>query len=248
MVATILVRRICCEYSQGLKAAVRRCRRYVDERRSTCSGTTRLELHHRHPFAMGGDHSLANVRSMCRSHNRFLAECDYGRRAVGRHRGGAFRHPRGSRRRRAQVKPRPHAVSRTGAARVASETFGGVEEAERARAVLRRRLVVDEVRAHDPLHVAAVRPESVTEAVVNGDVVEAEIGGSVGGHPEAQGQQQGIAVRTVIDKDDRRQREEHPKVLVGFEPAHPRPVGGTRAGTTRARASGACGRGRRCPR
>ena len=35
---------------------------------------------------MGGDHSPANVSLRCRVHNRLLAEIDYGREAVGKHR------------------------------------------------------------------------------------------------------------------------------------------------------------------
>jgi len=58
-----------------------RCR-YVDERGQRCSERHRLEFHHRHPYAMGGDHSLDNVRLMCPAHNRYLAERDYGSGAI----------------------------------------------------------------------------------------------------------------------------------------------------------------------
>ena len=78
--------------SRHIPAAVRRavrerdgnrCR-YVDERGRRCSERDRLEFHHRHPFGMGGDHSPANLRLLCESHNRYLAERDYGRAAIGR--------------------------------------------------------------------------------------------------------------------------------------------------------------------
>ena len=70
--------------SRHIPAAVRRavrerdgnrCR-YVDERGRRCSERDRLEFHHRHPFGMGGDHSPDNLRLLCPSHNRYLAEHD----------------------------------------------------------------------------------------------------------------------------------------------------------------------------
>ena len=79
--------------SRHIPAAVRRavrdrdgdrCR-YVDGQGRRCSARDRLEFHHRHPFGMGGDHSPGNIRLMCPTHNRYLAEHDYGRMAVGRH-------------------------------------------------------------------------------------------------------------------------------------------------------------------
>jgi len=78
--------------SRRIPAAVRRavaerdgnrCR-YVDERGRRCSERDRLEFHHRHPFGMGGNHSPANVSLLCSSHNRYLAEYDYGRAAIKR--------------------------------------------------------------------------------------------------------------------------------------------------------------------
>jgi 5-methylcytosine-specific restriction endonuclease McrA len=80
--------------SRHIPAAVRRavrerdgdrCR-YVDESGRRCSERGRLEFHHRHPFGMGGDHSPANLRLLCASHNRHLAEHDYGRNAIRRRR------------------------------------------------------------------------------------------------------------------------------------------------------------------
>ena len=80
--------------SRHIPAAVRRavserdggrCR-YVDDRGRRCKERDRLEFHHRHPFGLGGDHSVPNIRLMCRAHNAYLAECDYGREAMAWHR------------------------------------------------------------------------------------------------------------------------------------------------------------------
>jgi hypothetical protein len=76
--------------SRYLPAAVRRavaerdggrCR-YVDERGRRCSERHRLEFHHFHPYAMGGDHRPDNIRLMCPAHNRHLAVRDYGSAAI----------------------------------------------------------------------------------------------------------------------------------------------------------------------
>ena len=60
--------------------------RYVDEQGRRCKQRDHLEFHHRHPFGLGGDHEVSNIRLMCHAHNAYLAECDYGREAMGRHR------------------------------------------------------------------------------------------------------------------------------------------------------------------
>ncbi len=62
-----------------------RCR-YVDKQGRRCKERHWLQLHHRHPFGHGGEHSVGNIRLMCRAHNAYLAECDYGREAMARHR------------------------------------------------------------------------------------------------------------------------------------------------------------------
>jgi 5-methylcytosine-specific restriction endonuclease McrA len=80
--------------SRHIPAAVRRAVRerdgdrcgYVDEQGRRCSARHRLEFHHLHPFGMGGDHSPGNIRLLCPSHNLYMAERDYGRAAIGRHR------------------------------------------------------------------------------------------------------------------------------------------------------------------
>jgi hypothetical protein len=76
--------------SRHVPAAVRRavrerdgyrCR-YVDETGRRCDERYRLEYHHVHPFGFGGDHRPENIRLMCRAHNAYLAEHDYGREAM----------------------------------------------------------------------------------------------------------------------------------------------------------------------
>jgi hypothetical protein len=80
--------------SRHIPAAVRRavherdgnrCR-YVDVQGRQCSGTTHLEFHHLYPFGLGGDHSPKNIRLMCRAHNQYLAECDFGKHVMVSHR------------------------------------------------------------------------------------------------------------------------------------------------------------------
>jgi 5-methylcytosine-specific restriction endonuclease McrA len=60
-----------------------RCR-FVDELGRRCSEQHRLEFHHRHPFGMGGDHSPDNLSLLCSTHNRHLAEHDYGPGVIGK--------------------------------------------------------------------------------------------------------------------------------------------------------------------
>jgi len=80
--------------SRRIPAAVRRdvwkrdggrCR-YVDDQGRRCTERHRLELHHRHPFALGGGHDPENIRLACRVHNQYLAERDYGTKAMARYR------------------------------------------------------------------------------------------------------------------------------------------------------------------
>ena len=62
-----------------------RCR-YEDEQGRRCTARQGLEFHHRRPFGHGGDHSVANIALACHCHNVYLAEVDYGREAIARHR------------------------------------------------------------------------------------------------------------------------------------------------------------------
>ena len=80
--------------SRHIPAAVRRavyerdgdrCR-FVDEHGRRCAERSRLEFHHRHPFGMGGDHGPDNLSLLCSTHNRRMAEIDYGVAAIPRHR------------------------------------------------------------------------------------------------------------------------------------------------------------------
>ncbi len=52
--------------------------RYVDEQGRRCKQRDHLEFHHRHPFGLGGDHEVSNIRLMCRlcraRHKRHYAE------------------------------------------------------------------------------------------------------------------------------------------------------------------------------
>jgi hypothetical protein len=62
-----------------------RCR-YVDEQGRRCTARDRLEFHHRHPAGYGGDRRPDNISLMCRAHNQYLADHDYGRKTMARHR------------------------------------------------------------------------------------------------------------------------------------------------------------------
>jgi 5-methylcytosine-specific restriction endonuclease McrA len=58
-----------------------RCR-FVDERGRRCTAREGLEFHHRHPFGYGGGHAADGLSLLCHTHNRLLAEVDYGRAAM----------------------------------------------------------------------------------------------------------------------------------------------------------------------
>jgi 5-methylcytosine-specific restriction endonuclease McrA len=73
------VRRAVCERDGN------RCR-YVDEQGRRCPERNRLEFHHRRPFGLGGEHSVANIGLVCHAHNAYLADCDYGRESMASHR------------------------------------------------------------------------------------------------------------------------------------------------------------------
>jgi 5-methylcytosine-specific restriction endonuclease McrA len=64
-----------------------RCR-YIDEVGRRCPERHRLEYHHLRPFGLGGGHTPENLRLMCRSHNSYLAEHDYGPKAMAAYRTG----------------------------------------------------------------------------------------------------------------------------------------------------------------
>jgi len=51
-----------------------------------CASRRHLDLHHGIPWAHGGDRSPENIALMCRTHNQYLADLDYGKSAMDRHR------------------------------------------------------------------------------------------------------------------------------------------------------------------
>ena len=88
--------------SRHIPAPVRRAVHDRDEGRCTyqdgsgrrCTARDRLEFHHhRTSFGRGGDHSVENLRLMCRTHNRLLAEKEYGKGKMARY--GQARSPEG---------------------------------------------------------------------------------------------------------------------------------------------------------
>jgi hypothetical protein len=76
--------------SRYVPAAVRRAvyRRdggrcaFVDDQGKRCTARDHLEFHHRHPFGYGGEHDPENLNLMCRAHNAYLAEVDYGKKPL----------------------------------------------------------------------------------------------------------------------------------------------------------------------
>lgn len=60
---------------------------FIDAEGRRCSARDRLEFHHRKPFAKGGDRSVSNIALMCRTHNVYRAEQDYGLDLMGQYRG-----------------------------------------------------------------------------------------------------------------------------------------------------------------
>ena len=61
----------------------------VDGRR--CPERHNLEFHHDDPYGFGGDRSAKNVRLLCRAHNRYMAEKDYGKEKMDQYRRRADR-------------------------------------------------------------------------------------------------------------------------------------------------------------
>jgi hypothetical protein len=58
---------------------------FVSKNGKRCSRRGGLEFHHKNPFARGGDHSPENLRLVCRTHNIYYAELDYGEEVMGRY-------------------------------------------------------------------------------------------------------------------------------------------------------------------
>ncbi len=66
---------------------------FVDRQGLRCRVREALEIHHVDPFGKGGETCVANLRLLCRTHNQFQAELDYGIELVAARRSGA-REPR----------------------------------------------------------------------------------------------------------------------------------------------------------
>jgi hypothetical protein len=62
---------------------------FVDASGRRCEARSRLEFHHRHPHGYGGERTPDNISLLCKSHNLYLAEIDYGQAAIARHRRGS---------------------------------------------------------------------------------------------------------------------------------------------------------------
>ncbi len=88
--------------SPGVRGIPAPVRRFVWERdHSQCtfeSGDGRrcperhgLEFHHDDPYGLGGDRSAENVRLLCRAHNLYMAEMDYGKDKMEQYRRSADR-------------------------------------------------------------------------------------------------------------------------------------------------------------
>ena len=84
---------------RGISAAVKRtvwkrdrgqCT-FIGARGKRCPERHRLEFHHDEPYALGGDRSLDNLRLACSAHNAYMAELDYGKEKMERHRRSADR-------------------------------------------------------------------------------------------------------------------------------------------------------------
>jgi len=61
----------------------------ADARR--CPERRGLEFHHDDPYGFGGDRSAKNVRLLCRAHNRYMVEKDYGKEKMDQYRRSADR-------------------------------------------------------------------------------------------------------------------------------------------------------------
>jgi len=82
-----------------ISAAVRRfvCERdhdqctFVSQNGKRCPERDRLEFHHDVPYGLGGDRSAMNIRLLCKLHNAYMAELDYGKEKMDQYRRPADR-------------------------------------------------------------------------------------------------------------------------------------------------------------
>ena len=59
---------------------------FVNEQGRRCTERRGLEFHHEDPFGRGGDHDPERICLMCKQHNAYLAERDYGKDVMERYR------------------------------------------------------------------------------------------------------------------------------------------------------------------
>jgi hypothetical protein len=59
---------------------------FVDKQGRRCTERRGLEFHHDDPYGRGGDRSPSNVRLLCKCHNAYLAELDYGKEVMDKYR------------------------------------------------------------------------------------------------------------------------------------------------------------------
>ena len=84
---------------RGIPAPVRRFVWARDEGQCTfetndgrrCPELRGVQFHHDDPHGLGGDRSVDNVRLLCRTHNLYMAEMDYGKNKMERYRRAADR-------------------------------------------------------------------------------------------------------------------------------------------------------------
>ena len=82
---------------RGISAPVRRFVWERDQRQCTfvsedgrrCPAREGLELHRDEPYGVGGDRSAKNIRLLCKIHNGYMAELDYGKDKMDRYRRSA---------------------------------------------------------------------------------------------------------------------------------------------------------------
>ena len=56
-----------------------------------CLERDRLEFHHEEPYGLGGDRSAKNIRLLCKAHDAYMAELDYGNEKMDQYRRSADR-------------------------------------------------------------------------------------------------------------------------------------------------------------
>ena len=66
---------------------------FVGETGRRCSEVAMLEFHHDKPFSRGGQTTVSNVRLLCRAHNGYQAERDYGKDHMAAARASSLRSP-----------------------------------------------------------------------------------------------------------------------------------------------------------